>query len=65
MAFLFEHEINNGKFHPLRITRLAVNDNTPLWKLKQILSGWHTKILSLTRTLSKLRKKYYENINCD
>ncbi|MBI6119768.1 polysaccharide deacetylase family protein [Salegentibacter maritimus] len=57
VAFLFDHKINRGKINPLRISRLAVNDHTPLWKLKLILSGWHTKILPITRTLSKLRKK--------
>lgn len=57
MAFLFDHKINRGKINPLRVSRLAVNDHTPLWKLKLILSGWHTKILPITRTLSKLRKK--------
>ncbi len=57
IAFLFDHKINRGKINPLRISRLAVNDYTPLWKLKLILSGWHTKILPITRTLSKLRKK--------
>lgn len=56
LAFRFDHRINNRNFHPLRISRLIVNDTTPLWKLKFILSGWHTRILPLTRRIGKLRK---------
>lgn len=55
-SFLFDHKINKGKINPLRISRLIVNDTTPLWKFKLILSGWHSKILPLTRALGKLRK---------
>lgn len=55
-SFLFDHKINKGKINPLRISRLIVNDTTPLWKFKLILSGWHTKILPLTKALGKLRK---------
>lgn len=55
-SFLFDHKINKGKIDPLRISRLIVNDTTPLWKFKLILSGWHGKILPLTRALGKLRK---------
>ncbi|MFD1096338.1 polysaccharide deacetylase family protein [Salegentibacter chungangensis] len=56
LAFLFDHKINRGHLNPLRISRLIVNDTTPIWKLKFILSGWHSKILPLTRALGKLRK---------
>ena len=55
-SFLFDHQINKGKINPLRISRLKVNDNTPLWKLKFILSGWHSKVLPITKTLGKFRK---------
>ncbi|MCZ2845027.1 MAG: polysaccharide deacetylase family protein [Candidatus Bathyarchaeota archaeon] len=55
-SFLFDHKVNKGKFNPLRISRLKVNDKTPLWKLKFILSGWHSKVLPVTRTLGKLTK---------
>ena len=55
-SFLFDHKINKGKINPLRISRLKVNDNTPIWKLKFILSGWHSKVLPVTRSLGKLRK---------
>ncbi|MEO2063045.1 MAG: polysaccharide deacetylase family protein [Christiangramia sp.] len=56
LSFLFDHKINYGKINPLRISRLVVNDSTPLWKLKLILSGWHSRILPLTKLLGKLRK---------
>lgn len=56
LVFLFDHKINKGKINPLRISRLAVNDDTPLWKFKLILSGWHSKILPLTKALGKLRR---------
>lgn len=56
MALLFDHKINKNQVHPLQISRLAANDTTQLWKLKLILSGWHTKVLPITRTLGKLRK---------
>lgn len=55
-AFLFDHKINSGILHPMRISRLVVNDSTPLWKLRFILSGWHSRILPLTRKLGKLLK---------
>ncbi|MBZ9729072.1 polysaccharide deacetylase family protein [Salegentibacter sp. JZCK2] len=57
-AFLFDHKINRKKnFNPLRISRLVVNDTTPMWKFKLILSGWHTKILPVTKMLAKLKKR--------
>lgn len=55
-AYLFDHKINKGEVNLLRISRLVVNDTTPLWKFKLILSGWHTKILPITKALGKLRK---------
>jgi len=55
MAFLFDHKITKDEINPLRISRLAVNDNTPMWKFKLILSGVHTKILPIIKKLSKLR----------
>jgi peptidoglycan/xylan/chitin deacetylase (PgdA/CDA1 family) len=58
IAFLFDHKINKTKIHPLRISRLKLNDNTPLWKLKLILSGWHTRILPFTRTIGKFYRKF-------
>ncbi|WP_029032974.1 polysaccharide deacetylase family protein [Salinimicrobium terrae] len=56
VAFLFDHKINEKHINPLRISRLVVNDITPLWKFKLILSGWHGKILPLTRVVGKLKK---------
>lgn len=57
-TFLFDHKINRGKIDPLRISRLKINDDTPLWKLKLILSGWHTRILPITRTIGKFYRKF-------
>lgn len=56
-AFLFNHKINKVTFNPLRISRLSVNDYTPIWKFKLILSGWHSTILPLTKTLHNLISK--------
>jgi len=57
-SFLFDHKINTGEIDPLRISRLKINDNTPLWKLKLILSGWHSSILPVTRALGKFYRKF-------
>lgn len=54
IAFLFDHKIHK-KNNPLRISRLIVNDSTSIWKLKFILSGWHTRVLPFSRALAKLR----------
>lgn len=54
LSFLFDHKINRGAINPLRISRLRVNDTTPLWKLKFILSGWHSKFLPLIKATAKL-----------
>ncbi len=57
-AFLFDHKINkSSNYNPLRISRLVVNDSTPMWKFRLILSGWHSRILPLTRAIGKLRKQ--------
>lgn len=57
-GFLFDHRINKSrKFNPLRISRLVVNDSTPMWKFRLILSGWHSRILPLTRAIGKFREK--------
>ncbi len=56
IAFLFDHKINKKVKDPHRISRLIVNDTTSLWKTKLILSGWHTKILPITKRIGKLRK---------
>ena len=57
-TFLFDHRINKAKINPLRISRLKVNDSTPLWKFNLILSGWHTRILPITRTIGKFYRKF-------
>ncbi|MGI0107069.1 polysaccharide deacetylase family protein [Salinimicrobium sp. WS361] len=57
-AFLFDHRINKNIEKSLRISRLIVNDTTPIWKFKLILSGWHTRILPLTRLAAKLTGRF-------
>jgi poly-beta-1,6-N-acetyl-D-glucosamine N-deacetylase len=53
-AFLFDHQLNKAPINPMRISRLSVNDDTPLWKLRLILSGWHSRILPLRRKIFNL-----------
>lgn len=59
LCFLFDHRINTVDFHPLRISRLVVDDSTPLWKFRLILSGFHSKILPLSRAINRLIKKSF------
>lgn len=54
MAFLFDHKLQVKYENPYRISRLSVNDYTPLWKYEFILSGWHSRILPLTRAIKKM-----------
>ena len=58
-AFLFDHKINQENINPLRISRLIVNDSTPLWKFKLILSGWHSRILPFTKAIGRFYRKFY------
>lgn len=60
-AFLFDHKINGIDLNPLRISRLSVNDTTPIWKFKLILSGLHTNILPITRLVGKLKSVIKRN----
>jgi len=53
MAFLFDHRLNLADDTPFRISRLSVNDRTPLWKYYLILRGWHSRILPLTKMIGK------------
>lgn len=56
-AFLFDHKITKSTNHPFRISRLIVNDYTPMWKFKLILSGFHGRILPITRFVGKIKSK--------
>ncbi len=47
-AFLFDHQLNRSE-NPLRISRLSVNDDTPMWKYRLILSGWHSRLLPVIK----------------
>lgn len=56
LAFLFDHKINHEISNPLRISRLIVNDSTSIPKLRFILSGWHSKVLPLSKKMGKWLK---------
>lgn len=45
LVFLFDHKVNSKKINPLRISRLSVDYNTSIPKLKIILSGFHSFLL--------------------
>ncbi|MCX2739961.1 polysaccharide deacetylase family protein [Pontibacter anaerobius] len=53
-AFLFDHKLPAKKYDPYRISRLSITDQTRPSKLRFILSGWHSKILPLRRSIYKL-----------
>ncbi|MDT0645905.1 polysaccharide deacetylase family protein [Zunongwangia sp. F260] len=44
IAFLFDHKINEKKINPLRISRIAVDSDTPLPEFKTKVSGLHPMI---------------------
>lgn len=55
-AFLFDHQINRASgTNPLRLSRLSVNDTTPVWKFRLILSGLHSKMLPLRLAFKKMQ----------
>jgi poly-beta-1,6-N-acetyl-D-glucosamine N-deacetylase len=54
-TFLFDHQINH-KFDSMRISRLSVNDTTPLWKLRLITSGLHSMVLPFRKKLKTIFK---------
>lgn len=56
LSFLFDHKINNEISNPFRISRLIVNDSTTIPKLRFILSGWHSKVLPLSKKIGKWLK---------
>lgn len=53
-AFLFDHKVTTSVDKPFQISRLSVNDSTPLWKFRLILSGFHSLIVPVSKTLQKL-----------
>lgn len=48
-AFLFDHSLPETPVNRYRISRLSVNDDTPMWKFRLILSGLHSKMLPVTK----------------
>lgn len=57
-AFLFDHKINKYFNNPLKISRLIVDDTTPLWKFIFILSGWHSRILPVKKKIMSQLKTF-------
>lgn len=56
LAFLFDHKINKKILNPYQISRLIVNDTTSIPKLKFIMSGWHSKVLPVSKKIGKWLK---------
>ena len=42
-AFIFDHRVTGAIQNRFAISRLSVNDTTPMWKFQFILSGVHSK----------------------
>ena len=57
LAFLFDHKLNVLLDKPYRISRLSINDTTPLWKFKLMLNGWHSSIVPISKKLRKFVRK--------
>ncbi|WP_224999082.1 polysaccharide deacetylase family protein [Cesiribacter sp. SM1] len=53
-AFLFDHKLPSKGFNPYRISRLSVTDQTSVNKLHFILSGWHSRVLPVSKKLYKV-----------
>ncbi|MCY2686962.1 polysaccharide deacetylase family protein [Salinimicrobium sp. TH3] len=49
MAFLFDHKVNEKKINPFRISRIAVDSDTPLTEFKTKVSGLHPLILKVKK----------------
>ncbi|CAL66971.1 polysaccharide deacetylase family protein [Christiangramia forsetii] len=52
VAFLFDHQLNKKSLNPLRISRIAVNTDDDLPEFKVKVSGLHSRVLSLKKSLS-------------
>jgi poly-beta-1,6-N-acetyl-D-glucosamine N-deacetylase len=55
-AFLFDHKISGRPINRFRISRLSVNDYTPVAKMRFILSGWHSRLLPIRKMIAGLFK---------
>lgn len=49
IAFFFDHKINKEKINPLRVSRIAVDSDTPLPEFKIKVSGLHPFILNFKK----------------
>lgn len=54
LAFLFDHKSIVDISNPLRLSRLSVNDHTPLWKYDLILKGWHSRLVPAIKKIHRL-----------
>ena len=52
IAFLFDHQLNKSNVNPLRISRIAVNTDDDLPEFRVKVSGLHSRIFSLKKSLS-------------
>jgi peptidoglycan/xylan/chitin deacetylase (PgdA/CDA1 family) len=48
-GFLFNHRLASSRDSPYKVSRLSMNDYTPLWKYRMILSGLHSTLLNVKR----------------
>lgn len=51
IAFLFDHQVNQKKINPLRISRIAVDSDNPLPEFKTKVSGLHPMIWKVQKQL--------------
>ena len=52
IAFLFDHQVNQKKINPLRISRIAVDSDNPLSEFKTKVSGFHPMIRKIQKQFS-------------
>jgi poly-beta-1,6-N-acetyl-D-glucosamine N-deacetylase len=57
LAFLFDHKLNVTLDKPYRISRLSVNDATPMWKFRLMLSGLHSRIVPISKKIHQFIHK--------
>lgn len=47
MAFLFDHKLNKKNIHPLRISRIRVDSDTPISEFRVKVSGLHSLLFQI------------------
>lgn len=53
LGFMFDHLPCKKPGLPYRISRLSVNDHTPMWKFRLITSGIHSRYLAIRKRLKR------------